>query len=176
MDRRHKRGVDELLERDRQPVEVVVDDVEVSRALEGVRHVQRLPNATVERRVFRVAVGTHAVQLRRGLRIEGGEQRHVDAARVEATGEQSGDSLPRPVVARRRPPGDRSEDCDLHSDGGRSPEHRLEHLVERRCGQADRGVGGPIVEPQLARTGVVDETAREERVRHIALPFVRLMG
>ena len=53
-------------------------------------------------------------------RIERREQRHVDAARDQALGEQSSvDLLPGPVVQRRRAPGDRAQEGDLHETCGR---------------------------------------------------------
>jgi hypothetical protein len=45
-----------LLERKRQPVQVVVDDVELVGARERVRDVERLPDASVSPGILRVAV------------------------------------------------------------------------------------------------------------------------
>ena len=50
----------------RQPVEVVVDEVELARALERVRDVQRLPDPPVERAVLLVPPWAHAVERGRG--------------------------------------------------------------------------------------------------------------
>jgi len=95
VDRRNERRAGESLERDRQPVEVIVDDVEVARALERMRDVQRLPDPSVEGRVFGVAVRAHAVQLRGGLGVERRIERHVDTARVQPGGEQARRLAPR---------------------------------------------------------------------------------
>ncbi len=113
MDRRDQRSLRERLERERQPVEVVVDDVELVGALERMGDVECFPDSAVDGRVLRVAGGADAVELRRRLRVEGREERHVDAARVEPGGDQPGDTLPRPVVTRRCPPRDRAENRDF---------------------------------------------------------------
>ena len=119
MDRRDERRAREAVEREREPVEVVVDEIELARSPERMRHVQRLPHATVERVVLGVAVGTDAVELRRRLGIERGEQRHVDTLGLEAGGDEPGHALPRPVVTRRCAPGHRPENGDLHERSDR---------------------------------------------------------
>ena len=93
---------------------------------------------------------------------------------MQAGGDQPGDALPRSVVARRRPPRDRAEDGDLHLVDGRARRARLRAprrtmpsrgrstCPRRRSRGADR------------RSLVVDQPAREERVRHVALTLVRL--
>ncbi len=59
---RDERRVRMLFERERQPVEVVVHDVELAGARERVRDVQRLPDPSVRLRVLGVAVRDDAVE------------------------------------------------------------------------------------------------------------------
>src|SRR4051812_33568080 len=51
---------------------------------------------------------------------------------------------------------------------GRRREHRLEQLVEPCGREADRGVGGPVVEADVAARRVVDEAAGEDDVGDVA--------
>ena len=99
-----------------QPVEVVVDEVEVAGARQRVGHVERLPDAPVHRGVFGVALGADPVEGRRGLRIERREQRHVDAPRDQSLREEARDLFPGAVVSRRRTPGHRAQEADLHGE------------------------------------------------------------
>ena len=53
-------------------------------------------------------------------------------------------------------------------------QHSREQIVELGGRETDRGVGGAVVEAQFARLLIVDESARKDRVRHVAAAFVRL--
>ena len=92
-----------------------MDQVELGRAAERVRDVERLPDAPVDVVVLLVGPLADAVEPREGDRVQRGEQRDVDAALREPVGQQPRHELPRPVVARRRAPRDRSEQRELHS-------------------------------------------------------------
>ena len=48
MDRGHHRRLCEFREGERQPVEVVVDQVELRRAAQGVSDVERLPHSPID--------------------------------------------------------------------------------------------------------------------------------
>jgi hypothetical protein len=85
MDRRQERRLDVLRERERQPVEVVVDEIELAGAAERVRDVQRLADAAVEPWIFRIAGGANAVERRRCERVERREERDVYAARDQSS-------------------------------------------------------------------------------------------
>src|SRR5204863_6772698 len=54
---------------------------------------------------------------------------------------------------------------------GRAGEHGIEEVVELGGGEADRAVGGAVVETDLA-AGVVDEAAGEDDVGDVAGPLV----
>jgi hypothetical protein len=73
----------------RQPVHVVVHKVELAGAAQRVGDVHRLPHSSVQARITGVSARAHAVERRRGGRIQGGEQRHVDTAGHEALGEET---------------------------------------------------------------------------------------
>lgn len=105
-----------IRERQWQPVEMVVDDVEVTRARQGMRDVQRLGHPAVRGRIVGVPPFAHAVEPGRGDRIQCREECHVHARGCEAVGEQTRHLLPRPVVARRSPPGHRPEQADPHRE------------------------------------------------------------
>ena len=99
---------------ERQPVEVVMDKLELARSGQRMRDVQRLPDPAVHLGVLRVAVRADAVENRRRHRIERGEKCDIDSSRDKPLSEQAGDRLPRPVVLGRRTPGDRREHGELH--------------------------------------------------------------
>lgn len=81
-----------------------------------MRNMKRLPDAPVELGIVRVAMGADPVELRRRLRVEGGEQGHIDTASVQARRNEPGDAFPGAVVLRRRAPRNRPENRDLHED------------------------------------------------------------
>ena len=114
VDRRHERGVDEAREGERHEVGLVVDEIELARALEDVSDVEQLPDLGVDGRVLGVGTRAHAGERAGRERVERREQRDVDAAGDERLGEQAGDELPGAVVARRRAPRDRREHGDTH--------------------------------------------------------------
>ncbi len=114
MDGRHHRRPRVLAEGERQPVEVVVHQVELARPGQCVRDVQRLPDPAVQLGILRVAVRADAVESGRRHRVERGEERDIDSSRDQPLGQQAGDRLPRPVVPGRRAPGDRREHGELH--------------------------------------------------------------
>jgi hypothetical protein len=83
-------------ERQRQPIQVVVNELELARALERVGARAGLADAPVDASLFRVARRRNAVQLRARERVERREQRDVDAARHQPFGEQARHLLPGP--------------------------------------------------------------------------------
>ena len=111
--RQHRR-VAEIGQRQRQPVHLIVQQIEVRRGAQRGRDVQRLPHAPVHGSVLRVATRADAAQNRTCLRVQGREQRHLDAARYQALGQQAGDELPRTVMPRRSAPSDRRQHGHLH--------------------------------------------------------------
>ena len=112
VDRRDHRCVDQPAVREREEVETVVDHVELVRPLEHRCDVEALGDLRIDRGVVGPARRRSAVQRRGGHRVGGGEERDVVARCDETLGEQRCELLPRAVVARRGPPGDRSEHCD----------------------------------------------------------------
>ena len=112
VDRRHDRGVDQAAVGQRQEVEAVVDHVELARALEHRRDVQRLPDLRVQRRILGVAGRRRADEASGRDRVGGGEQGDVDSSPDQPLGQQRGELLPRPVPARRYPPRDRRQNRD----------------------------------------------------------------
>ncbi len=109
VDRGDDRRLDQAAVRERQEVEVVVDQVELRCALEHRGDVQALPHLGVELRVLRVPGGDRADQRRGRQRVGGGEQRDVHAARDQPFRQERDELLPRAVVARRHPPRDRGQ-------------------------------------------------------------------
>ena len=98
MNRRHDRRVDEAAVGQRQEVETVVDDVELTGPLERVSDVEALGHLRFDRRILRVPPGNRCGKPTRGDRVSGGEQRHVDSSRNESLGQERGELFPRPVV------------------------------------------------------------------------------
>ena len=90
------RRVDQAREGERHEVGLVVDEIELARALEDMGDVEQLPDLGVDGRVFRVGTRTDARERGRRDRVGGGEQRDVDAARDERLGEQARHELPGP--------------------------------------------------------------------------------
>ena len=119
MNRRDHRCSPLSCECEGQPVEVVVDQVELGRARERVCDMQRLPDPAIHPCLPFVADRAHAIEVRGSLRVERGEERHVDAARDEPLCDQARDLLPGPVVPRGRTPGDWAQDGDPHETCGR---------------------------------------------------------
>ncbi len=112
VDRRDHRCVDEAAVGEREEVEAVVDDVEVVGTLEHRGDVQALGDLRLDRGILGPPGRCRAVQRGGGDRVGGGEQRHVVPRGDQPLGEQRCELFPRAVVARRRPPGDRSEHRD----------------------------------------------------------------
>ncbi|GAA0439650.1 hypothetical protein Acor_13730 [Acrocarpospora corrugata] len=79
-----------------------------------MRDVHGFPYPPIDGRIIRVSARAHPVQRAGGDRVQGGEQRHIDATRDEPFGQQTRDLLPGPVVKRRRTPRDRPQKGDLH--------------------------------------------------------------
>ena len=128
MDGGDHRCRDEIAIRERQEVEPVVDDVELAGALEHRGDVQALCDLGVDRRNIRPAKRRGCVQPGRGDRVCGGEQRDVMAGRHQPLGEQRGELLPRPVVARWCPPRDRRQHGDSDRDAGRAGDGNVDAL------------------------------------------------
>ena len=144
MDGRHHRGPRMLAEGQRQPVEVVVHQLELTRPGQCVRYVQRLPDPAVQSGVLSVAMRADTVEDGRRHRIERREQGDVDPPGDQPLREQAGDRFPRPVVLGRCAPGNGREHGDLHrGPRGRrpaSPAHA--QLPRERAGQRASGCGG----------------------------------
>ena len=117
VDRGHDRRLDERAVRERQEVEVVVDQVELVGPLEHRRDVQAFPDLGVEPGVLGVAGRCGADEARRSQRVSRREQGDVDPPGHEALRQQRDELLPRPVVARRHAPRDRRK----HRDADRGP-------------------------------------------------------
>jgi hypothetical protein len=109
VDRRHDRRGDQAAVGERQIVEAVVDQIELAGTLERSGDVQRLPDLRVQCRVLCIPRRCRADQACARDRVRGGEQRDVDPACDQPFGQERGELLPRSVVARRHPPGDRRE-------------------------------------------------------------------
>ncbi len=149
-------------EGERQPVEVVVHQVELGRAGERVRDVHRLPDPPVEGGVLGVRSRDDAVQGGGGDGVEGGEQGDLVAAGHQPLGQQPGDLLPGSVVPRRRTPGDRPEQCDLHGIG--DGELQTGPVQGEQGLQEGQGRLGALVLVQAARTQSVVAAAGREVV------------
>ena len=173
VDRRHQRRLGEARERQRQPVEVVVDQVELRRPRRArarraapprcARRSSRPPRTAARHTPSSVASVTESSVANSVTSTPRAD---------EAVGEQAGDELPRAVVARRRPPGDRPEQRDLHGAAaspaarGVEREQRLE-VRERRLGAlvvVDVGRAQAVV--AAAGGEVVDRRASRLRPRN----------
>ena len=132
VDGRDDGRVDQAAVRERQEVDVVVDQVELRRPFEHRRDVEPLPDLGVQLRILRVARGDRADQPRRRHRIRRREQRDVHAPFHEPLRQERHELLPRAVVTRWNAPGDRSE--HRHPQRGRrltttSARSRPEHVA-----------------------------------------------
>ena len=114
VDRRHQRRLHQPREGERHEIGLVMNEVELARALEHMGDVKHLPHLGVDAGVLRIGRRADAGELRRGRAVLRGEQRHVDAARHQRLGQQAGHQLPRAVMARRGAPGDRRQHGDAH--------------------------------------------------------------
>jgi hypothetical protein len=112
VDRRDERGGDETAVRQWEEVEAVVDDVELGGVFEKVGDVRALGDLRVDAVVLGPSPCARAAERGGRLGIGGGEQGDVVAGGDQAIGEERGEQLPGPVVARRGAPGDRREDSD----------------------------------------------------------------
>ena len=83
----------QLREGEWQPIEMVVNKVEVGGATQGMSNVERLPHPPVQTGVLLVGTRTDPVELRPGQRIEGCEEGYVQPALDQAVGQQPGDEL-----------------------------------------------------------------------------------
>ena len=114
VNRRHDRGVDQAAVGQRQEVETVVDHVELARAFEDRRDVQRLPDLRIQCRILGVAGRRRADEASGRDGVGRGEQGDVDSSPDQALGQQRSELLPRAVMARRYPPRDRCQNRDPH--------------------------------------------------------------
>ena len=115
VDRRHDRRLHQPREGERHEVGLVVNEVELARALEDMGDVQHLPHLGVDGRVLGIGRRADAAQLARRQAVLGGEQGDVDAARHQRLGQQARHQLPGTIVARRGAPGDRREHGDTQA-------------------------------------------------------------
>ena len=115
VDRRHHRRLHQPREGERHEIGLVVNEIELARALEDMGDVEHLPHLGVDGRVLGIGRRAHAGERARGLAVLGGEQGDVDAARHQRLGQQARDQLPRTIVARRGAPGDRRQHGDAQA-------------------------------------------------------------
>ena len=115
VDRRHHRRLHQPREGERHEVGLVVNEVELARALEDMGDVEHLPHLGVDGGVLGIGRRAHAGQLARRLAVLGGEQGDVDAARHQRLGQQARHQLPWTIVARRGAPGDRRQHGDAQA-------------------------------------------------------------
>ena len=132
-----------------------MDQIELPRALEHGRDVQRLPYLRVERRILRVPGRRRSRQPRTCERVGGREQRDLDAPVDEPLGEQRYELLPRPVVAGRHSPRDRSE----HRHAQRRALHAAALPAGRRA-RASRARTARAIEPRPTPTSRLPLTSR----------------
>ena len=95
---------------------MAVHQVELRRPGQRMGDVQRFPHPPIHRRIVGITTRAHAVEAGRRDRVQGREQRHIDATRRQALGQQSSHPFPRPVVTRRRPPRHRPEQRYPHEN------------------------------------------------------------
>ncbi len=117
MNRRDDGSVHEAAETERQEVEAVVNQVELTRPFEHSCDVQRFPHLRIDCRVLFVAHRRRTDELRACNRVGRCEERHVDSPRDETFRQERGELLPRSVVPRRHTPRDRSEHGDTKVRG-----------------------------------------------------------
>ncbi len=115
VDRRHHRRLHQPREGERHEIGLVVNEVELARALEDMGDVEHLPHLGVDAGVLGIGRRADAGELARGRAVLRGEQGDVDAARHQRLGQQAGHQLPRAVMARRRAPGDRRQHGDAQA-------------------------------------------------------------
>src|SRR6185312_15599467 len=112
VDRRHHRRLHQPGECERHEIGLVVNEVELTDALEYMGDVEHLPYLGVDSGVLGIGRWADAGQSARRPAILRGEQGDVDAARHQRFGQQARHQLPWTIMARRRAPGDRSEHGD----------------------------------------------------------------
>ena len=142
VDRGEDRRVDQPAVRERQEVEVVVDQVELVRLARTPSRCAGPP--TPWRRgsgSSEYPVGIVPTRVRRRHRVGGGEQRDVHAALDQPLGQERHELLPRAVVARRHPPRDRREHRDTES--GWSPRRSPQRDPARRTSPDRAPVNSP---------------------------------
>ena len=81
--RRDQRGIGE-----REEVKAVVDDVELRRPLEDLRHMQALGHLRVDTRVLRPTPGHHTAQTSCRFGVARGEERDFVPPRHESLGQE----------------------------------------------------------------------------------------
>ena len=121
VDGRDDRGFDQTRETERHEVGLVVNEIELTGALEDVSDVQELPDLGIDGRVLGVRMRTDAGEGPAREGVGGGKQGDVDAASDEGLGEQARDELPGAIVAWRGAPRDRRQ----HGDTQGMPSFRL---------------------------------------------------
>jgi hypothetical protein len=114
VNRGHDRCLDQTRKDQWQEVEMIVDEIERSRAFEEFCGMKGLPDLRVDAAIFLVPPRAHGDEARRRHRITGCKERHVGATRHKAFGQQRDHLLPGTVVAWGRPPGDRGEHANSH--------------------------------------------------------------
>src|SRR5215211_6658474 len=77
-------------------------------------NMETFPDASVQILVLFITARGHAVERRGSLRIERGEQRHINPAAYQPIGEQAGHLFPRAVMLGWSAPRDRPEKRDFH--------------------------------------------------------------
>ena len=115
VDRRHDRRLHQPRESERHEVGLIVNEVELARALEDMGDVEHLPHLGVDGGVLGIGRRADAGELARRQAILGGEQGDVDAARHQGLGQQARHQLPWTIVARRSAPGDRRQHGDTQA-------------------------------------------------------------
>ena len=88
---------------------MTVDEVEIIRPFKDLRNVQVLGDFGINRRIFLVTSVDNGMQACGGLRITGGKECDVPAARDQAFRDIAGDRFPGPVLMRGRAPSNRRQ-------------------------------------------------------------------
>ena len=115
VDRRHHRRLHQPRESERHEIGLVVNEVELARALEDMGDVEHLPHLGVDGGIFGIGRRADTGELARRPAIQRSEQSDVDAARHQRLGQQARHQLPGTIMARRRAPGDRRQHGDAQA-------------------------------------------------------------
>jgi hypothetical protein len=115
VDRRHHRCLHQPREGERHEIGLIVNEVELGRALKDMGDVEHFPHLGVDGGIFGIGRQADAGQLARRLAVLRGEQGDVDTARDQRLGQQAAHQLPWTIMAWRGAPRDRRQHGDAQA-------------------------------------------------------------